>query len=157
MSEGIKANPKNADALQARAAALFQTGKFDLSVADYKALVALKPTDVNIIKDLGAVQLQVKDYAGAIGTYTSYITKAAATASKDVYKFRAVAYMKVMPANPTAAKPDYQAYLAANPNEAVIWHGLPGARFPPADYKPGPQLYLEHRSSAQSRTDTPRP
>ena len=71
LSEGIKANPKNADALQARASALFQTGKFDLSVADYKSLVALKPTDVAIIKDLGAVQLQVKDYAGAISTYTS--------------------------------------------------------------------------------------
>ncbi|MEY4915488.1 MAG: hypothetical protein RJA02_1757, partial [Armatimonadota bacterium] len=124
LSEGIKANPKNADALQARASALFQTGKFDLSVADYKALVALKPTDVAIIKDLGAVQLQVKDYAGAISTYTSYIAKAGATAGKDVYKFRAVAYMKVMPANPGAAIADYQAYLVSNPNDAVMWHDL---------------------------------
>jgi tetratricopeptide (TPR) repeat protein len=142
LSEGIKANPKNADALQARAAALFQTGKFDLSVADYKTLVALKPNDVNIIKDLGAVQLQVKDYAGAIGTYTSYLSKAGATAGKDVYKFRAVAYMKATPANPSAAIADYQAYLAANPNDAVMWHDLAAAAFSLADDKPGANLDL---------------
>jgi tetratricopeptide (TPR) repeat protein len=142
LSEGIKANPKNADALQARASALFQTGKFDLSVADYKALVALKPTDVNIIKDLGAVQLQVKDYSGAIGTYTSYIAKAGAAAGKDVYKFRAVAYMKAVPANPAAAIADYQAYLATNPSDAVMWHDLAATAFSLADDKPGVNLDL---------------
>ncbi len=155
LSEGLKANPKNADALQARAAALFQTGKFDLSVADYKALVALKPSDVNIIKDLGAVQLQVKDYAGAIATYTSYITKAAATATKDVYKFRAVAYMKVMPANPAAAIADYQAYLAANPNDAVMWHDLAAAAFSLTADKPGANLDLALSAAEKSLAITP--
>ena len=155
LSEGIKANPKNADALQARASALFQTGKFDLSVADYKALVALKPTDVAIIKDLGAVQLQVKDYAGAISTYTSYIAKAGATAGKDVYKFRAVAYMKVMPANPGAAIADYQAYLASNPNDAVMWHDLAAAAFSLADDKPGANLDLALSAADKSLAITP--
>lgn len=155
LSEGLSVNPKNAEALQARAVAYFQTGKFETSVVDYKNLLVIKPAAASILKDLGAVQLQTKDYAGAATTYTAYLAKAGASPNKDVYKFRALAYMRSVPPNSAAAITDYQAFLASSPQDAVAWHDLSAAAFNAANDNLGPLLDTALAAAEKSLAITP--
>lgn len=140
LSEGLKLKPDNAEAYAARAAAQFQKGRFAEAVADYTKVAQLKTADSGVYRDRAAAYMQLKDYPKAIADYSEFLKRVPNPPAKDVFKFRAAAYMNVAPPNYTAAIADYQAYLAANGTDAVAWHDLAAASFLSADSKPGPAL-----------------
>lgn len=140
LTEGLKLKPDNTDAYAARAAALFQVKKFAEAIADYDKVAQLKPADSGVFRDRAAAHMQLKAFPKAIADYSEFLKRVPNPPDKEIFKYRAAAYMQIMPPNYTAAIPDYQAYLATKPNDAVAWHDLAAASFLAAGEKDGPLL-----------------
>ncbi len=140
LTEGLKLKPDMADAFAARAAAQYRKGRFAEAVDDYTKVAGLEPTNATVYKDRGAAYLQIKEFAKAVADYSEYLKRVPNTELKEVFKFRAAAYMNLTPPNYAGAIPDYKAYLAAKADDAVAWHDLAAATFLSAESKPGAML-----------------
>ena len=137
LTEGLKLSPNIPEAYAARAAAYFQKQRYAEAVADYTKVLQIKPAENGMLKDRAATYIQLKDYSKAVADYTEYLKRVPNPDTKDVFKFRAAAYMNLTPPNYGAAIPDYKTYLAANATDAVAWHDLAAAAFLNAGSKTG--------------------
>jgi tetratricopeptide (TPR) repeat protein len=111
--DAIKNVPINADTRFAAAQLAEAKGAYDQALVQYRGALKLNPTHLHSLYGLGCLQVQTRDYNGAIQTWNRYVkaTKGSALAYCDL------AYSEEWAGRPGAAKADYERAVKKDPKD----------------------------------------
>ncbi len=109
----IKDVPLNADTRYAAAQLEEAKGAYPLAIEQYKAALKLKPTHLGALYAMGCLQVQMRNYNGAIDTFNRYVkaTGGSAVAYCDL------AYAEEWAGKTYAAEADYQRAIKKDPQD----------------------------------------